>query len=87
MFHPECSDNCPHQHNWLDNRNTDLSLHTNSELKPQAMIFTPRCSGIEVISTKQNNLMKSWQKKKGDNFIEKYQTFCKINRNNLINDV
>jgi mannitol-specific phosphotransferase system IIBC component len=51
------------------------------------MIFTPRCSGIEVISTKQNNLIENCQKKKGDNFIEKCQKFCKNNRNNLINDV
>ena len=51
------------------------------------MIFTPRCSGIEVISTKQNYLIENCQKKKGDNFIEKCQNFCKNNRNNLINDV
>ena len=51
------------------------------------MIFTPRCSGIEVISTKQNNLTENCQKKKGDNFIEKWQKFCKNNRNSLINDV
>ena len=50
-----------------------MSLHTNSELKPQAMIFTPRCSGIEVISTKQNNLIENCQKKKGDHFIENCQ--------------
>ena len=51
------------------------------------MIITPRCSGIEVISTKQNYLIENCQKKKGDNFIEKCQNFCKNNRNNLINDV
>jgi hypothetical protein len=34
-YFTQCSDNCPHQHNWLDNSNTDLSLHTNSELNPQ----------------------------------------------------
>lgn len=41
------------------------------------MIFTPRCSGIEVISTKQNNLTENCQKKKGDHFIEKWQIFLK----------
>jgi mannitol-specific phosphotransferase system IIBC component len=51
------------------------------------MIFTPRCSVIEVISTKHNNLIENCQKKKRDNFIEKCQKFCKNNRNNLINDV
>ena len=51
------------------------------------MIFTPRCSGIEVISTKHNNLIENCQKKMGDHFIEKCQKFCKNNRNNLINDV
>ena len=51
------------------------------------MIFTPRCSVIEVISTKHNNLIENCPKKKKDNFIEKCQKFCKNNRNNLINDV
>jgi hypothetical protein len=48
-------------------KNSTLFFLTNSELKPQVMIFTPRCSGIEVISTKQNNLIENCQKIKGDN--------------------
>ena len=48
------------------------------------MIFTPICTGIEVINTKQNNLIENCQKKKGDNFIEKCKQNCKNNRNSLM---